>query len=258
MVRRSPVRFGIVLLASCGRVSFDAASGDAVCVPVGHDEDGDCVADGADNCPAISNPDQLDTDGDGVGDACDPEPNIPRQSIALFSPFVGGDPSWTIEDPVAWTAGADWLHFDGRNTTASVYRAMAVGDVDAWAVIDVLAQNQLPYQVSTFVWLNPSEYYGEVYEGTTTSHAAASYDDGMGGGGTLTQVPLVRGVHPGVMVQHVQIRLSPPTITVDEAWPGESYYVAAPAATYTSGSEVGVYITGVEADLHCVMVVATR
>jgi hypothetical protein len=35
------------------------------------DQDGDGVADGVDNCPATSNPDQKDTDGDGKGDVCD-------------------------------------------------------------------------------------------------------------------------------------------------------------------------------------------
>jgi hypothetical protein len=35
------------------------------------DADGDGIADGADNCPNTSNPDQADGDGDGVGDACD-------------------------------------------------------------------------------------------------------------------------------------------------------------------------------------------
>ena len=35
------------------------------------DSDGDGVNDGADNCPAAANADQLDTDSDGTGDACD-------------------------------------------------------------------------------------------------------------------------------------------------------------------------------------------
>jgi Thrombospondin type 3 repeat len=36
------------------------------------DGDGDGVADSADNCPSVANPEQIDTDGDGVGDACEP------------------------------------------------------------------------------------------------------------------------------------------------------------------------------------------
>ena len=37
------------------------------------DADGDGVSDSTDNCPTVSNADQLDTDGDGQGDACDPD-----------------------------------------------------------------------------------------------------------------------------------------------------------------------------------------
>ena len=35
------------------------------------DDDGDGIIDSEDNCPLISNSDQLDTDGDGMGDVCD-------------------------------------------------------------------------------------------------------------------------------------------------------------------------------------------
>jgi len=37
------------------------------------DTDSDGIPDSRDNCPTVSNPDQLDTDGDGLGNACDPD-----------------------------------------------------------------------------------------------------------------------------------------------------------------------------------------
>lgn len=40
------------------------------------DEDGDGVADSADNCPGLTNPDQFDEDADATGDPCDACPQL--------------------------------------------------------------------------------------------------------------------------------------------------------------------------------------
>lgn len=37
------------------------------------DQDGDGIADAADNCPLVANANQADVDGDGIGDLCDPD-----------------------------------------------------------------------------------------------------------------------------------------------------------------------------------------
>jgi hypothetical protein len=60
-----------------------------------HDEDGDGVLDGCDNCPSVPNADQTDQReiaaglaADGVGDACDPRPSLAGDAIVLFDSFV--------------------------------------------------------------------------------------------------------------------------------------------------------------------------
>lgn len=66
------------------------------------DLDADGVADGADNCPTVSNVAQVDGDSDGMGDACDADYNndglIDQRDIELFrEAFNSGsnDPSYS-------------------------------------------------------------------------------------------------------------------------------------------------------------------
>src|SRR5262249_6329046 len=49
------------------------------------DTDGDGIPDAQDNCPAVSNANQLDTDGDGIGNACDPNSFAPVANNDSYS-----------------------------------------------------------------------------------------------------------------------------------------------------------------------------
>lgn len=49
------------------------------------DTDNDGIPDSQDNCPSVTNPDQLDSDKNGIGDACEPPINTP-EFPSLFIP----------------------------------------------------------------------------------------------------------------------------------------------------------------------------
>lgn len=72
------------------------------------DTDGDAIPDTEDNCPAISNHDQLDTDTDGYGDVCDNCPAVinPDQADA------DGDGDGDVCDNCPSVANADQLDND--------------------------------------------------------------------------------------------------------------------------------------------------
>ena len=77
---------------------FDPADGPAP------DRDGDGIADSADNCLEVANPDQADANGEGYGDACDADYNddgvVSGSDIAVLAAAFGtrpGQPGWTAE-----------------------------------------------------------------------------------------------------------------------------------------------------------------
>jgi hypothetical protein len=67
-----------------------------------NDDDGDGVADAADNCPLVTNADQADSDGDGLGNSCDSRTDVTADS----SGGGGGGTGWGFLLLLA--AGALW------------------------------------------------------------------------------------------------------------------------------------------------------
>lgn len=59
--------------------------------PLVADSDQDGVADPADVCPEVADPDQADTDRDGKGDACDPVPAGTREGLAAGASGAASD-----------------------------------------------------------------------------------------------------------------------------------------------------------------------
>jgi hypothetical protein len=109
-------------IASCAPVVAMSATCAGASISAGGDTDGDTVSDPVDNCPTVSNLNQLDTDGDVLGDACEApvhgtDPGDPdsdsdlcgdgREALLFFfSPSQGGS-----RNPVS-----PWDFFDVNGT----------------------------------------------------------------------------------------------------------------------------------------------
>lgn len=171
-------------LTACGRIGFEArargdAAGDdtaAACAnAVGHDEDHDGVDDACDGCPHLADPAQVDGDGDGVDDLCDPHPGEPRESIALFDPFVTLDPAWGFFGQTP-TVANDSLAIVASDAFFGIRRELAVGN-DVFAIGGHLGAGLNGARQLTVSAYQDSQahYYCELYDGGTSPHFAETY-----------------------------------------------------------------------------------
>jgi hypothetical protein len=112
----------------------------------GHDEDGDGVDDGHDNCPSLSNPDQTNDDGDLVGTDCDPNANADGDTILHFDAF-DTDESLTRWGPVrgSWQIADDTLQqtdaTEPSGLAMATYDLSAADDITIEVVASVVAQH---------------------------------------------------------------------------------------------------------------------
>jgi hypothetical protein len=89
---------------------------DADCTLVTPDEDHDCIANDADNCPGIADSTQADADADGVGDVCDPRPMVAGDRMVTFQSFddpASGQQQWhDMEQAGMWLFEAGQVRRD--------------------------------------------------------------------------------------------------------------------------------------------------
>ncbi len=106
-----------------------------------HDEDGDGLADGCDNCPAVANVMQEDSDTDGVGDACDPHPNDAHDRLAFFDGFATQAAQWSAQTfgSAAWTFGNDDVTATATSATMNSGGVLVLRGMElAAATVDVV------------------------------------------------------------------------------------------------------------------------
>jgi len=168
----------LLVLAACGRVDFEARS----CL--GHDEDGDGVADACDVCPHLAD-DQADRDGDGVGDACDPHPDDAIDHLAYFDPFTAPDDIWLFRESTPTYLGDD-LDLDAtpEGTYFAARFQMPPGTGTFVYGAEIVAVDPGKAQLSLSAYQGPGYYYceldAEAGQGTqlaqTYTRDNASYD----------------------------------------------------------------------------------
>ncbi len=242
----------LILLASCGRIGFDAPSVDAI---TGHDEDGDGLVDAIDPCPCTAGTDR-DTDGDGVGDDCDIS-NATDDDILLFSTMQATAP---FVSTGAWTQLDDSLHFDGTAIDAQLDLDIDARDTridvgfEIHAVLGTNVQHQLSLAASTDI--NAPHLFVELNEVPSFSNAAVTLFDGANYMVANGQA-LPSGMHAGRgRLQLTQIANT--SVTMDGGWVGEPYHIEEPTTLYTNATYVALNVNNLDIDIRYVCIIATH
>ena len=243
----------LVALCACSGSSstHDAASQ--------HDEDGDGIADAADNCPFLANADQADGDGDGVGDACDPEPAMARQHLAFFAPMAPDTPCTADASDSTWLRSGDSWDISGATLARLICQSVPVHDTDVWLGVDIVQLNGYPQDLA--VQLTAPDvatpfYYGDMYADSSNPPVISiSYFDGFGY--SLVAKTSPPAFHAGTLTEHVAARTSS-TIAFTAGWPGEPYALTGSASMFTGAPGFVFVVQNADVKIRYVAMIETQ
>ncbi|MGE5181644.1 MAG: thrombospondin type 3 repeat-containing protein [Acidobacteriota bacterium] len=207
-----------------GGDAVDAAATDSFDAP--GDRDGDGIADNADNCPDVANPDQHDFDGDGHGDACDHCPHL----ASTIDPDGDGDGVGDDCDPRPTTAGDHIALFAGFYSPADI---TGWTQVDTWTVTggELVQSDKNQQQPAIF----PPMTYAHAYVETEMIVSA------LGNGG-FVGIGACSG-DKGTTQYYCCTMYAPSTFEPQEAWVGGSNTsMATWTGTFAAGSNVHVVV----------------
>jgi hypothetical protein len=248
-----------LLAAGCGRIDF-AELADAG--PIGHDEDGDGIADADDPCPHVALGELADSDGDGVGDVCDPEPTTPGERWIVFSPLTPGTSPFSSS--TGWDQKDDALHVValGSENNKNLIQNLAVASARLEIGFDILAvvgTTMDQHQVAGGLdGADPIHYFVELNENDmgTRDVAVVSYDSTTGYA-FHGNVPH-RGMHAGRGILRYDAHAgSSPTFDVTAGWTAELYSVSGATPGYAGASQVRWTINGLDVDVNYVAIIST-
>jgi hypothetical protein len=130
--------------------------------PIPSDTDGDGIADAQDNCPAVSNSNQLDSDGDGVGNACDPN---------SFAPVANNDNYSTNQNTLLTVLQPGVLSNDTDNDPNTTLTAQVVSNPSHAASFTLNSNGSFSYTPATN-YSGPDSFTYRANDGEKNSNVA--------------------------------------------------------------------------------------
>lgn len=217
------------LLAACGRIGFDGATGDpdgsiptpdlAPCTNgTNHDEDGDGIDDGCDLCPHVFDPDQANFDRDGLGDECDWD--LFSESVRFFDPFEEARADWMYERGSSVAGGQLVLAGLAGDSYATLVEAPGLERIEVEGELVTVAGEQRQLSLHADEPSGMRSYYCELYDSGSAGKVGLTYTYDFVAYTIVQEMPIGRIDAGPVKLTMVNVR---PNVQCIVEYAGERY-----------------------------------